>query len=88
MALSYDQMSAITKKYYVPKMVDAIFDSDPLLKRYKDKGRYKKVNGGTSLMMPLNYALTTAAGWYSGADTLSTTDNDQITAAKLWPLAA
>jgi hypothetical protein len=82
MALSYDQLSAITKKYYVPKLVDSIFDSDPLLKRYKDKGRYKKIGGGTSVMMPLNYALTTAAGWYSGADTLSTTDNDQITAAE------
>lgn len=82
MPLSYDQLSSITKKYYVPKMVDAIFDSDPLLKRYKEKGSYKKINGGTSVMMPLNYALTTAAGWYSGADTLSTTDNDQITAAE------
>jgi hypothetical protein len=82
MALSYDQLSAITKKHYVPKLVDAIFDSDPLLKRYKEKGRYKKIGGGTSVMMPLNYALTTAAGWYSGADTLSTTDNDQITAAE------
>jgi hypothetical protein len=82
MPLSYDQLSAITKKYYVPKLVDSVFDSDPLLKRYKDKGRYKKINGGTSVMMPLNYALTTAAGWYSGADTLSTTDNDQISAAE------
>ncbi|MES3012624.1 MAG: phage major capsid protein [Pseudomonadota bacterium] len=82
MPLSYDQLSAITKKYYVPKLVDAIFDSDPLLKRYKDKGRYKKVGGGTSAMMPLNYALTTAAGWYSGTETLSTTDNDQISAAE------
>jgi hypothetical protein len=82
MPLSYDQLSAITKKHYVPKLVDSIFDSDPLLKRYKDKGNYKKIGGGTSVMMPLNYALTTAAGWYSGADTLSTTDNDQITAAE------
>lgn len=82
MALTYDQLSAITKKYYIPKLVDAIFDGDALLKRYKDKGRYKKIGGGTSIMMPLNYALTTAAGWYSGADTLSTTDNDQISAAE------
>lgn len=82
MPLSYDQLSAITKKFYVPKLVDNIFDSDPLLQRYRKKGNYKKVSGGTSLMMPLNYALTTAAGWYAGADTLSTTDNQQITAAE------
>jgi len=82
MPLSYDQLSAITKKHYIPKLVDGVFDSDPLLQRLKKKDRYKKLGGGTSIMMPLNYALTTAAGWYSGADTLSTTDNDQISAAE------
>lgn len=82
MPLTYDQLSAITQKRFIPKLVDAIFDGDPLLKRYRDKGRYKKVSGGTSLVMPLNYALTTAAGWYSGTETLSTADNDQITGAE------
>jgi hypothetical protein len=33
-------------------------------------------------MVPLNYAKISAAGWYSGADTLSTTDNDIMTAAE------
>lgn len=81
MALSYDQISAITLKYYVPKMYDNIFNSNPLLQRHKKKS-YEKVDGGTSIMVPLNYAAPTAAGWYSGYDTLSTTDNDQITAAE------
>jgi hypothetical protein len=33
-------------------------------------------------MVPLNYAQTTASGWYTGADTLSTSDNENITAAE------
>lgn len=33
-------------------------------------------------MVPLNYAVPTASGWYFGADTLNVTDNDQITAAE------
>lgn len=33
-------------------------------------------------MQPILYATTTAAGWYNGTDTLSTTANDQVTAAE------
>jgi hypothetical protein len=81
MSLTYDQISAITEKKFIPKLYDAVFDSDPLLARHKKKS-YMKVDGGTKLVIPLNYAQTTASGWYSGADTLQTADNDQITAAE------
>lgn len=81
MALTYDQISAITQKKFVPKMVDNIFDSNPLLQRAKKKF-YTKIDGGTSIMQPLGYAQVSSAGSYSGADTLSTTDNDIITAAE------
>jgi len=81
MALTYDQISAITLKYYVPKMYDNVFNSNPLLQRHKKKS-YEKVDGGISAMVPLNYAVPTASGWYAGYDTLSTSDNDQITAAE------
>ena len=81
MALTYDQISAITLKYYVPKMYDNVFNSNPLLQRHKKKS-YEKVDGGVSVMVPLNYAVPSASGWYAGYDTLSTTDNDQVTAAE------
>lgn len=64
------------------KLVDNIFDSDPLLKRAKEKGWYTSVDGGTSIFQPLMYAQTTAAGSYSPTATLDTTDNDQFTAAE------
>jgi hypothetical protein len=81
MALSIDQLNAITDKYFVKKLHDNIFDSNPLLQKIQKSGSYKSVSGGTQIYVPLNYATTTASGWYSGADTLSTTDNDNITAA-------
>lgn len=81
MALTYDQISAITEKKFIPKLYDAVFDTDPLLARLKKKS-YQKLDGGTSILVPLNYAMTSAAGSYSGAATLSTTDNDQITSAE------
>lgn len=84
MALTYDQITAITEKKFVKKLYDNIFDSNPLLQRAKGKW-YEVLDGGERILVPLNYATTTASGWYQGADTLSTTDNEQITAAEyLW----
>lgn len=85
MALSYDQVTAITQKKFIPKMVDNIFDSNPLLKRSKDKGWYSTLDGGERIVAPLIYAQTTASGWYAGSQTLDTSDNQNISAAEyLW----
>jgi hypothetical protein len=81
MALSYDQISAITEKKFIPKLADNIFDSNPLLMRLKKKS-LEKLDGGERIIVPLNYAQVTASGWYSGEETLSTTDNDVISAAE------
>jgi len=81
MALPYDQLSAVTHSKFIPKMVDNIFDSDPLLQRAKDRGWYQSVDGGKDINQPLLYASTTAAGSYNPSDTLDTTDNAQFTAA-------
>ncbi len=81
MALTYDQISGITQRKFIPKLYDNIFNSNPYLQRAR-KRSYELVDGGTSIMVPLNYATPTAAGWYFGADTLNVNDNDQITAAE------
>ncbi len=81
MALSWDQVSGITEKKFVKKLYDNVFDSNPLLQRGKKKF-YEKLDGGTSIMVPLNYAQTASSGWYNGADVLSTSDNEAITAAE------
>lgn len=81
MPLSYDQISAITEKKFIPKLADNIFDSNILLKKFKEKS-IQKLDGGERIVVPLNYAQATASDWYSGSDTLNTTDNDQITAAE------
>lgn len=81
MALTWDQISGITEKKFVKKLYDNIFDSNPLTQRLKKKS-YEKLDGGTSIMVPLNYAQTTASGWYTGADALSSSDNENISAAE------
>ena len=80
MALTYDQITAITEKKFIPKLVDNIFNSNALLKRLKAKEKLQ--SGGDKVLVPLAYAETSASGWYQGAETLSTTDNEQITSAE------
>lgn len=80
MALTYDQISAITEKKFIPKLEDNIFDSNPMLQRLRKK--QKMLSGGTKVIVPLNYATTTSSGWYQGADTLSVADNQNITSAE------
>lgn len=79
---NFDQLSAITRRYFIPKMVDNIFDSIALLQRWKKNEVYTSVDGGTKIIQPLQYAKNASGGWYSRADTLSTTDNDIFTSAE------
>ena len=78
MTLDYNQLTAITRKYFVPKMVDNIFNSNVLLLRLWKKGT--KLDGGLSIVQPLIYAEGTG-GSYSHTDGLTITESDDITAA-------
>jgi hypothetical protein len=79
MALDYDQISAVTKRYFLPEMADNIFVATPELKRLKEKG-LKLVDGGTQINTPLEYAQGNFQ-WFSGAETLLTADVDNFTSA-------
>lgn len=80
MALTYDQISAITEKKFIPKMVDNIFNMNAVLKKMKAKE--KPQSGGDKVIVPLEYAQTSASDWYQGAETVDTTDNEVITSAE------
>ena len=80
MSLTYGEINSITEKFFVPRLVDNIFQSTAGLMRIKSKC-YKK-GSGERVMQPLAYATTTAAGRFTGSDTLQTAANDQITAAE------
>jgi len=82
MALNYSELSATTQKYIIPKLYDNIFTSNVLFMRMKKKNYNKRSDGGEKVVVPLAYATTTASAWYDGAETLTITANDQITAAE------
>lgn len=81
MALTYDDITATTRKHFRPALVDNIFNDIPLFKRFRERNAVS-VRGGEKILQSLLYATTTSVGSYSGYDVLSTTPNDQITAAE------
>lgn len=80
MALTYDNLTAITKKFTIPKLVDNIYSSNPLLLRMKDRGI--KYRGGEQIKFPIVYAKG-RGGSYSGFDTFDVRPKDQLTAGIL-----
>lgn len=52
MALTYDQISAITEKAFVKKLVDNIFRSNILTDRMLKKGSIK-MSGGERILQPV-----------------------------------
>lgn len=60
MALTYDDITSITRKYFEKKMYDNIFASNAGLQRAKKKW-YTKISGGTQILVPLLYAQNSSA---------------------------
>lgn len=80
MALSWDDITGITKKHFEPVMYDNIYGSNPALARYKSKMR--KVSGGTKILVPVLYATNAYAQRLGTASTLNTSTNAKKTAAE------
>jgi hypothetical protein len=83
----FDQISSVSRRYFLPKLADNIFVGTPELRRTKEKCE-KLIDGGTKIIAPLEYAQGNFQ-WYSGAETLSTADVDTFTSASFdWRQAA
>lgn len=83
MALDYDYMSATTQKYFVPKMIDNIYNMSVTLKTLLLDGRVREYRrGGRKIVEPLKYEKMSASGTYSSWDTFDVAPSDNITAAE------
>ena len=79
MALTYNSLEALTTNYIIPKLRDNFFKSNVIFWKFKQGGLSHQ--GGLKIMQPVEYAGTTAAGSYTGYDSLSTVDNERFTKA-------
>ncbi len=78
MALTFDQITAITNKYYMPKFPELVFRQNYLLKRLWGKGT--RPSSGETIKQPLMYQIT-KGGAYRPYDTFDISAEDQVTAA-------
>jgi len=78
MALTFDQITAITNKYYMPKFPQLVFDQNLLQKKLAAKGT--KPSSGESIQQPVMYQMG-KGGAYDPFDQFDISAEDQITAA-------
>jgi len=79
----FSQITAVSRRYFLPRLADNVFLGNVLLNRAKTKGWLKTIDGGVDINIPLEYAIASAAGSYSGSQTLDIADNDVFSAAKV-----
>ena len=85
MAVPYDRSQTYEHSAVAKKLIDNIFDYDPLLMKLLEKAEKKS---GRTVRHPVEYAKSTQRGWYSGLDTLHTGDEETDTMTDLpWKAA-
>lgn len=82
MALELNQITAITEKYFYPKLVDGVYNSNPFIARLSRPEYKKLIEGGTEIVLPVINSEPSVGGFYDDFDTLDTTPTDNITASK------
>lgn len=78
---TYSQVLTASIANYSTTLEDNITANNALLMYLKKKGNTKPANGGAEILENILFAESAAGGWYSGSETLSTSDSDVITTA-------
>ena len=79
MALTINQLEAVTHRLVLKKLTDSVYLSNAMLTRlYKDR---VKLDGGSKITSPVIHGDidSSTGGWYSGASSLSDSEKDDIT---------
>ena len=85
-AINYDQLSHITKKYYIPQLVDNIFKSNVVT--YRLLAKSQPISGGYKVVQPVEYAKSPNSGanthinWYKGDDEMKYGASDIVKSAE------
>lgn len=83
MAITISQVKAITHDMVVKALADNVYQSAAGLRRFYE--RRVKLDGGNDIGSPIiiGGVDSTTGGWYSGADTLTDAEKDDLTRAKV-----
>lgn len=78
---SFDNVLATTIESRTKKLADNVTNNNALLYRLKERGNIKPITGGTKIVEELEYGESDHV-WYSGYDTITTTNPQVFTAAE------
>lgn len=81
MALTFDQISAITQEVLNESSADNVYDITPTLSHFKENGRII-VRGGDFIKLPIDTAEVSARGAFKDYDLLEINPNETGTAAR------
>lgn len=82
MALSYQQITAITEKYFIPKLTDGVYKSNAALARFTRPEKLLKIDGGIKIIQPVINSKPGPNRYFDDLDVLDTSRTDNITAAE------
>ena len=77
---NYDSILTTTIEKRSKKIQDSVTANNPGYYKMSERGNVRPFDGGHKIIEPLSYAENTNAGWYSGADVLTTGLTDELTA--------
>lgn len=83
MPLSIDALNALTKKKWIPELVDQFFNTTPFLNQLRE--RSKTWDGGPQIIVPLEYDEMLNVGSFSGYDAITRDTGEKVTAAAFDP---
>jgi len=81
MALTYTQLTAITEKLYIPRLVEQVYEDSAILMRMMKGENFKLKTGGTQILAPIVSSKPTIGGFYEDLDELDNSASDNITSA-------
>jgi len=76
-AIGTNTVTAIARRYIVPRIVDNVYGSNVLFARWNKMNKIT-IKGGTQIEFPLMYTKMAAGGWYSGYQLLNVQPTDSI----------
>ena len=78
----FDELVSTTYRHAKKKLADNVSNHNALLRRLSKKGLIEKLDGGTEIQCPLEYAENATYQRFQGFDTLDIRASDIITSAK------
>lgn len=82
MSLTYTQITAITERLFLKKLVDNVYGTNAALARMSRPGQLQLKTGGHQVLAPIIKSKPGVGGWYTGLDALDVSASDDITAAQ------